>query len=114
MHDPVVCPGVWDGPARALALHRKKILEREEKAKGGSPAETLGSLLSNLCLDEKYLKLFDKMTMEAFIELSDEDLKAMGILLLGPRRKLTSVIRKERELREMDPMPPSNNCQEDS
>ena len=44
---------------------------------------------------EKYSSLFAAQqidTMEKLLRLTDNDLKEMGVTLMGPRRKLTSAI----------------------
>lgn len=42
----------------------------------------------------KYRNNFHGIEFERFLELTDEDLKDLGISLIGPRRKLTSLIEK--------------------
>ena len=41
---------------------------------------------------EKYKENFENVTYDKFKELTDSDLKDLGISLLGPRRKLTQAI----------------------
>lgn len=43
---------------------------------------------------KKYSNHFENMDFDAFMHLSEEDLRALGISLVGPRRKLISAISK--------------------
>ena len=51
----------------------------------------INSVLEELQL-EKYKGNFENVTYDKFKELTDSDLKDLGISLLGPRRKLTQAI----------------------
>ena len=73
------CPGVWDGPQRATLLMEQQHQKR------------VSSILASLDLD-KYQGHFKDVTYDQFLGLTDEDLKRLGINLLGPRRKLTATI----------------------
>jgi ankyrin repeat protein len=83
-----VCPGVWDGPAQAEQL-------MSMKKKPTAFPHDLPTLLRDLKLD-KYQENFQNVTLEIFLEMSDDDLKTLGISLLGPRRKLTAAIEQLR------------------
>lgn len=55
------------------------------------PKNDINSVLEDLQL-EKYKENFENVTYDKFKELTDSDLKDLGISLLGPRRKLTQAI----------------------
>lgn len=59
------------------------------------PKNDINSVLEDLQL-EKYKENFENVTYDKFKELTDSDLKDLGISLLGPRRKLTQAIEQLR------------------
>ena len=73
--------GILDGPKKIQKLFDKK------------PESTINDILSDLNLI-KYSYCFQEMNFDEFKELSDSDLKDLGISLIGPRRKLSSKIAK--------------------
>ena len=73
-------PGILDGPASI-----NKLLEQKPAA------STIDDILKNLNLI-KYSYCFQNINLEEFKQLSDKDLKDLGISLIGPRRKLSSAI----------------------
>ena len=81
-------------------LHEKKnskiseISNGPEKAKelmDKNSASTINAILLDLNL-MKYSHCFHNINFQEFKELSDGDLKNLGISLIGPRRKLSSKI----------------------
>ncbi|KAJ1526709.1 hypothetical protein ONE63_008289 [Megalurothrips usitatus] len=60
---------------------------------------TLASVLEGLSL-QKYLALFQLhcIDLEAFLSMSEDDLRQVGVSLLGPRRKMTLEIERLRAL----------------
>ena len=56
-----------------------------------TPKNNVTEILEELKLT-KYQKHFHGIEFEKFLKLTDEDLKDLGISLIGPRRKLTSLI----------------------
>ena len=56
-----------------------------------NPKNNVTDILEELKLT-KYQKHFHGIEFEKFLKLTDEDLKDLGISLIGPRRKLTSLI----------------------
>ena len=79
-------PSSLDGPARAELLMKQQRL-------GESQTQSLTQLLRQLGL-EKYDQVFkdNEIDLPLFTTLTDEELKEVGITLLGPRRKLTAAI----------------------
>ena len=73
-------PGILDGPATI-----NKLLEQKPAT------STIDDILKNLNLI-KYSYCFQNINLEEFKQLSDKDLKDLGISLIGPRRKLSSAI----------------------
>ena len=77
---PQQIPGILDGPEKAnkLSLSQKKVAE-------------IDVVLKDLNLT-KYSPCFQAMNFEEFKKLTDNDLKDLGVSLIGPRRKLSSKI----------------------
>ena len=73
--------GILDGPEKIKKNFDKK------------PESTINDILSETNLI-KYSYCFQEMNFDEFKELSDSDLKDLGISLIGPRRKLSSKIAK--------------------
>ena len=73
---------VWEGPVQVekMMQQRKSIIPFD-----------LDLILNELHL-EKYKDRFENVPLDKFMTLTDEDLKDLGISLLGPRRKLTRAI----------------------
>ena len=79
---------VWEGPLKIATMMKQEPVETNEEIKF---SKDVNEILSELQL-EKYQDRFDKMPFDVFKTLSDDDLKDLGISLLGPRRKLTQCI----------------------
>ena len=79
---------VLDGPAKLA----EKL--KEQKLKNSNLEEFLKSIGV-----EKYKELFEKkgVGLEKLLRMNDDELKDLGITLLGPRRKLTSAIAREKK-----------------
>ena len=85
-------PSVLDGPAQ--------LAEKMKKSKGGFQGSSSGSnkCLKSFLVDagvDKYSPLFQDVTFDQLLSLTDQDLKDLGVTLLGPRRKLTSAIARQ-------------------
>ena len=91
-------PSVLCGPATIEErLFRQSVLTKD--APDVESATAIPTLSVNEFLQEadveKYSRLFAARqidTMEKLLRLTDDDLKEMGVTLMGPRRKLTSAI----------------------
>ena len=53
---------------------------------------------------EKYEKIlkYQSISLEKLLKMTDEDLKMAGVTLLGPRRKLTSAIARQRASKQLE------------
>ena len=89
-------PSVLAGPATVEGrLSKKNVLDTRHAGTGLSVTEFLKQADV-----EKYSALFDErqiVTMDELLRLTDDDLKEMGLTLMGPRRKLTSAIARHRK-----------------
>ena len=79
---------VWEGPLKVAMIMKQEPIDAKEEIKF---SKDVNEILSELQL-EKYQDRFDEMPFDVFKTLSDDDLKDLGISLLGPRRKLTQCI----------------------
>lgn len=84
----LLAPSVLDGPAKAAQLMLKRSMQGET-----TRVMDLETFLGQLGLG-KYLALFQEQEIDftVFLTLNDNDLKNIGVSLLGPRRKMTSAI----------------------
>lgn len=88
-------PSVLDGPAQlAEKMKRNKDFQCSG---GGGLNKSLKSFLIEVGVD-KYVPFFEEksVTLEQLLSMTDEDLKELGIDLMGPRRKLTSAIARHK------------------
>ena len=78
-----------EGPLQIAKMMQIRNHHQQIKQKNDS----INSVLEELQL-EKYKGNFENVTYDKFKELTDGDLKDLGISLLGPRRKLTQAIER--------------------
>ena len=95
-------PSILAGPATVEGRLLKKsasAVEETRHAGTGPPPLSVSDFLKQADV-EKYSALFEErqiVTMEKLLRLTDDDLKEMGLTLMGPRRKLTSAISRHRK-----------------
>ena len=92
-------PSILAGPADVEGRLSKKNVQRTGEATVPSPSLSVTEFLKQADV-EKYSALFEErkiVTMEELLRLTDNDLKDIGLKLMGPRRKLTSAIARHRK-----------------
>ena len=80
---PFHLPNIMQGPELTKNLVKEQI----------EAPLSIETILNELNLT-KYSSHFQDMKMETFKNLKEEDLKGLGISLIGPRRKISSAIAK--------------------
>ena len=93
-------PSILAGPADVEGRLAKKNVQTAEAATVVPPPSLSVTEFLKQADVEKYSALFEErkiVTMEELLRLTDEDLKDMGLKLMGPRRKLTSAIARHRK-----------------
>ena len=98
------------GAAAATPSSQAAIAEMAADVQGGakgldaSQAADLVALLQDLGLN-KYARLFlrQEVDLDSLLQLSDTDLRDMGLTTLGARRKLTAAIHRHKLSRLVDP-----------
>ena len=97
-------PSILAGPADVEGRLSKKNAQTTEAATVPSPSNSLSVTEFLKQADvEKYSALFEErkiVTMEELLLLTDDDLKDIGLKLMGPRRKLTSAIARHRKKKD--------------
>lgn len=95
-------PSILAGPATVEGrLSKKSVLAVEDTRQAGTgpPPLSVTEFLKQADV-EKYCALFEErqiVTIGELLRLTDDDLKEMGLTLMGPRRKLTSAIARHRK-----------------
>ncbi len=96
----VAAQGILAGPAK-LAEKLAKQQQKQQREQLLDPDELATDLWSFLVQAgvEKYHQSFldHDIDLEKLLDMGDDDLKSIGIVLLGPRRKLTSAIARHRQ-----------------
>ena len=90
-------PSVLDGPAQLAKQmeERAKNDDDDHVSTRGGGTDEMTTFLEKAGV-EKYSEKFRALDMRHLLGLKDQDLKDLGVTLLGPRRKLTAAIARER------------------